>query len=70
MKANLVETMELKPVTTAHYHAKQLGISPFTIYYRMTAKYGNKPWSEYTLEEIQSVSKKPRRAMKKRRRVV
>jgi len=46
--------------------AKQLGISPHTIYWRMLEWYGLKPWAEYTLEEIQSVSKKPKRAMKRR----
>jgi hypothetical protein len=51
---------------TAADHAKQIGISQFTMYYRMRNKYPGKPWSDYTMAEVQAVSKKPKRAMSRK----
>ena len=47
------------------HHARQCGVNVYTIYSRMLKMYGLTPWEEYTLDMIQAVSKKPKRAMKK-----
>ena len=48
-------------------YARQKGLNEFTVYRRMFAMFGNKPWEEYTIEEIRAVSKPARRPMKRKK---